>query len=432
MAATKAEQENSKIPGSTSIETAPSLDAPVVAQRVGPMEVLRIPDFRWMVFASVFMVFGFEARAAVQSWLSYNLTGSQAWVGIVNGVPSIAVIALSMVGGLAADRFPKRDILLVVRMAIVAMSFLTGYLIVSDLMTVWILLALALAQGSIVAFGMPANQSFVVELVGRDKLMSATSMMQSSGMIGLIIGPAVTGIMIGAWGAGSVYFLVGGLGVIGVVMLMMVKNRSVHRSDDSKSAWGDIKDGLNFVRSDSVIRVLMLLNLLALFAGFIMPLIPVYAEDVFNVGGEGFGLMMAAFGTGGALGTLVLVFTGDKVYKGLLMISTGTLFGVLMIVFAFSREYYLSLVLLGLMGATGLAYVITISVLVQSHTPDEMRGRVMSLFGISMQLFALGFLFSGLIAEATSNELALVVGGVGVAVPPLMAYMFSAELRGVS
>ena len=432
MAATKAEQENSKIPGSTSIETAPSLDAPVVAQRVGPMEVLRIPDFRWMVFASVFMVFGFEARAAVQSWLSYNLTGSQAWVGIVNGVPSIAVIALSMVGGLAADRFPKRDILLVVRMAIVAMSFLTGYLIVSDLMTVWILLALALAQGSIVAFGMPANQSFVVELVGRDKLMSATSMMQSSGMIGLIIGPAVTGIMIGAWGAGSVYFLVGGLGVIGVVMLMMVKNRSVHRSDDSKSAWGDIKDGLNFVRSDSVIRVLMLLNLLALFAGFIMPLIPVYAEDVFDVGGEGFGLMMAAFGTGGALGTLVLVFTGDKVYKGLLMISTGTLFGVLMIVFAFSREYYLSLVLLGLMGATGLAYVITISVLVQSHTPDEMRGRVMSLFGISMQLFALGFLFSGLIAEATSNELALVVGGVGVAVPPLMAYMFSAELRGVS
>ncbi|HJM53397.1 MAG TPA: MFS transporter [Dehalococcoidia bacterium] len=432
MAATKAEQENSKIPGSTSIETAPSLDAPVVAQRVGPMEVLRIPDFRWMVFASVFMVFGFEARAAVQSWLSYNLTGSQAWVGIVNGVPSIAVIALSMVGGLAADRFPKRDILLVVRMAIVAMSFLTGYLIVSDLMTVWILLALALAQGSIVAFGMPANQSFVVELVGRDKLMSATSMMQSSGMIGLIIGPAVTGIMIGAWGAGSVYFLVGGLGVIGVVMLMMVKNRSVHRSDDSKSAWGDIKDGLNFVRSDSVIRVLMLLNLLALFAGFIMPLIPVYAEDVFNVGGEGFGLMMAAFGTGGALGTLVLVFTGDKVYKGLLMISTGALFGVLMIVFAFSREYYLSLVLLGLMGATGLAYVITISVLVQSHTPDEMRGRVMSLFGISMQLFALGFLFSGLIAEATSNEFALVVGGVGVAVPPLMAYMFSAELRGVS
>ncbi|MDP5877340.1 MAG: MFS transporter [Dehalococcoidia bacterium] len=432
MAATKAEQENSKIPGSTSIETAPSLDAPVVAQRVGPMEVLRIPDFRWMVFASVFMVFGFEARAAVQSWLSYNLTGSQAWVGIVNGVPSIAVIALSMVGGLAADRFPKRDILLVVRMAIVAMSFLTGYLIVSDLMTVWILLALALAQGSIVAFGMPANQSFVVELVGRDKLMSATSMMQSSGMIGLIIGPAVTGIMIGAWGAGSVYFLVGGLGVIGVVMLMMVKNRSVHRSDDSKSAWGDIKDGLNFVRSDSVIRVLMLLNLLALFAGFIMPLIPVYAEDVFDVGGEGFGLMMAAFGTGGALGTLVLVFTGDKVYKGLLMISTGALFGVLMIVFAFSREYYLSLVLLGLMGATGLAYVITISVLVQSHTPDEMRGRVMSLFGISMQLFALGFLFSGLIAEATSNELALVVGGVGVAVPPLMAYMFSAELRGVS
>jgi MFS family permease len=153
---------------------------------------------------------------------------------------------------------------------------------------------------------------------------------------------------------------------------------------------------------------------------------------VFDVGGEGFGLMMAAFGVGGALGTVVLIISGDKLNKGLLMIGAGVLFGVFMVVFAFSRDYYLSLFLLGLMGATGLAYVITISVLVQSHTPDEMRGRVMSLFGVSMQLFSLGFLFSGVIAQATSNELALVIGGVGVAVPPLLAYAISAELRRVS
>lgn len=432
MAATKAEQENFEPLGPPPAEKPQSLDTPVLAPRVGPMEVMRIPDFRWMAFASVFMVFGFEARAAVQSWLSYELTGSQAWVGAVNGVPAIAVIVLSLVGGLAADRFPKRDILLVVRAAIVAMSFLTAYLISADLMTVWILLGLALAQGSVVAFGMPANQSFVVELVGRDKLMSATSMMQSFGTMGLIIGPAIAGVMIGAWGAGSVYFLIGGLGVVGLPMLFMVKSRAVHRSDKSKSAWEDMRDGLNFVKSDPVIRVLMSLNLLALFAGFIMPLIPVYAEDVFDVGGEGFGLMMAAFGIGGALGTIVLFVTGDRFNKGLLLIGTGVLFGVFMVIFAFSRDYYLSLFLLGLMGATGLAYVITISVLVQSHTPNEMRGRVMSLFGISMQLFSLGFLFSGVIAQALSNEIALLIGGIGAAVPPLLAYATSAELRRVS
>ena len=432
MAATKAEQENSEPLGRLPTEEPQSLDTPVLAPRVGPMEVMRIPDFRWMAFASVFMVFGFEARAAVQSWLSYELTGSQAWVGAVNGAPAIAVIALSLVGGLAADRFPKRDILLVVRGAIVAMSFLTAYLIFADLMTVWILLGLALAQGSVVAFGMPANQSFVVELVGRDKLMSATSMMQSSGTMGLIIGPAIAGVMIGAWGADSVYFLVGGLGVVGLPMLFMVKNRTVHRSDKSKSAWEDMKDGLKFVKSDPMIRVLMSLNLLSLFAGFIMPLVPVYAEDVFDVGGEGFGMMMAAFGIGGALGTMVLFVSGDKFDKGLLLIGTGVLFGLCMVIFAFSRDYYLSLFLLGLMGVTGLAYVVTISVLVQSHTPNEMRGRVMSLFGISMQLFSLGFLFGGVIAQVTSNEIALLIGGVGSGVPPLLAYATSAELRRVS
>lgn len=399
------------------------------APNVGPMEVLRIRDFRWMAFASVFMIFGFEARAAVQSWLSYDLTGSQAWVGVVNGVPAFAVIALSLVGGLAADRFPKRDILLVVRTAIVAMSFLTGYLIAADIITVWILLLLALAQGSVVAFGMPANQSFVVELVGRDKLMSASSLMQSTGMIGLIAGPAVAGVMIGVWGADSVYFLVGILGLIGLGMLLLVRNRNVYRSDESKSAWQDIKDGMSFVRTDSMIRVLMSLNLLALFAGFIIPLIPVYAADVFDVGGEGFGVMMASFGIGGAAGTLVLVVGGDKSRKGLLMVVAGVVFGICMILFAFSREYYFSLVLLAVMGAVGLAYVITISVLVQTYTPDEMRGRVMSLFGMTMQLFALGFLLSGVLAEATSNELALVVGGIGVGIPPLVAFATSSGLR---
>ncbi|MDA1258065.1 MAG: MFS transporter [Chloroflexi bacterium] len=425
MAATRTEQDTARI--------APAEDtAAVVDTRHGVMDVLRIPDFRWMAFASIFMIFGFEARAAAQSWLSYELTGSQAWVGAVNGVPAFAVIALSLVGGLAADKFPKRDILLVVRAAIVVLSFITGYLIAADLITVWILLILALAQGSVVAFGMPANQSFVIEVVGRDRLMSATSLMQSTGMIGLIVGPGVAGVMIGFTGVSSVYFLVGVMGIVGLVLLALVKNRTVARGDSSKSAWQDIKDGLTFARTDPVIRVLMSLNLFAIFAGFIIPLIPVYAADVLDVGGRGFGFMMAAFGLGGAAGTLVLVVSGDRTRKGLLMVGSASLFGVAMIVFAFSRDYYLSLFLLGLMGVFGLAYVITISVLVQTHTPDEMRGRVMSLFGITMQLFAVGFLLGGVIAEATSNEIALIVGGSGMAIPPLIAYVISDEIRRVT
>jgi len=247
-----------------------------------------------------------------------------------------------------------------------------------------------------------------------------------------VLGPAIAGVMIGVSGADSVYYLVGVLGIVGLGMLLLVKNRSVHRRDESKSGWQDIKDGLSFVRGHPVIRILMTLNLLALFAGFIIPLIPVYAADVFDVGGSGFGVMMAAFGVGGILATFVLVFGGDRVGKGLLMVVSGGLFGAGMILFAFSRDYYLSLFLLGLMGAFGMAYVITINVLVQTHTPDVMRGRVMSLFGITMQLFALGFLFGGVIAQATSNEVALIVGGVGTAIPPVGAYLFSGELRRVA
>ena len=390
---------------------------------------LRNRDFRFVALAAALLIFGFEMRAIAQSWIALELTDSQAWVGAVNGVPAFSMIVFSLLGGVAADRLPKRDILIVAQAIMAGLAFVVGYLVAAELINVWHLLALALVQGGFVAFALPANQSFIIEIVGRDRLVSATSLMQATEMTGLVIGPGLAGVLIGVAGVAEVYFFVGGIAILSLVLMVLVKNRTVHERDAAKSVWQDISEGLKFTITDRVIRILMSLNVLAIFAGFVMPIIPVYARDVLKVGEAGFGLMMACMGAGGVVATAALAVAGDRLRKGPLLIWGAALFGIGVVLFAFSREFYLSLVLLGLMGVAGVAYVISITVLVQMQVSDEMRGRVMGLFGMSMQLFPLGFLFGGVLAAATSNEVALVVGGLGTAIPPVFAYLASATLR---
>lgn len=137
------------------------------------------------------------------------------------------MIGFSLVGGVAADRLPKRDIIIAIRTIMAGLSFVVGYLVAADLINVWHLLVLGLVQGGFAAFAMPVSQSIVIELVGRDRITSAMSLMQLAEMAGLIIGPGVAGVLIGAAGVAEVYFIVGGLGVVSVVIMVLVKNRTV-------------------------------------------------------------------------------------------------------------------------------------------------------------------------------------------------------------
>ena len=142
-------------------------------QRFAAFGLLRLRDYRWIFISVGLLTFGYQMRSIAQSWLALELTDSQAWVGIVNGVPALAVILLSLVGGIASDRFPKRDILIWVRAGLAMLAFTVGYLVVAGWIQTWHLVVLALAQGSIVAFGMPANTAIVVEIVGRRSLQDA-------------------------------------------------------------------------------------------------------------------------------------------------------------------------------------------------------------------------------------------------------------------
>jgi MFS family permease len=176
----------------------------------------------------------------------------------------------------------------------------------------------------------------------------------------------------------------------------------------------------------------MMLNVLSIFAGFVFPLLPVYARDIFEVGELGYGIMMTVFGLGGLTGTIGLAMAGDVKRKGIMLIAPGVvwLFGTF--VFAFSNSYYLSVAVLGVMGAAGILYVTTINAMVQMAVPDELRGRVSSLLSITMQLFPIGFFASGIIAQTISNEVALMTSGIGVMAPVVMVFAVSPSFRALT
>ena len=401
-------------------------------EAVGVSAVLKIRDFRFALISGAILVFGFEMRAIAQSWLALELTDSQAWVGAVNGLPALVMIALSLLGGVAADRFPKRNILLIVRLLMISLGLVVGYLVAVEAITIWALLGLALVQGGIAAFGMPANQSLVVELVGRDNVLTATSLVQSLAGLSLVLGPALGGFILGIWGVAPVYFAVAGIHAVAAVGILMVRNRKVHRSAESKSAMTEIAEGLRFVRGNSLVRMLMIMNVLGMFAGFMFPLIPVYARDVLEVGEAGYGMLMGAVGLGGGAGTIVLITAGKVEKKGRIVIAAAVIWLFGTFIFAFSRNYYLSLATMVVMGAGGIGYVTTINAMVQMTIPDELRGRVTSLFSITMQLFPLGFFAGGMLAATTSNEIAMMVSGVGVMLPVVIIFGASKGFRAMT
>ncbi|HCV28175.1 MAG TPA: MFS transporter [Dehalococcoidia bacterium] len=374
------------------------------------LTVLGIVDFRYLFVANMMMFMAFQMRNVVQSWLALELTDSQAWVGVINGSPAVAIITLGLIGGVASDRWPKRDILLWVRIGLGLVNFAVGYLVMIDVISIWHLLFLSLAQGGAIAFGMPASQTIVQDIVGRNRLLTAVSLNQSLSTIGGIAGPALGGALLGIMGVAPVYFLISAIYIPAIYATWRIKTRTRVERTSNTSAITDIKEALVYVRSSPPLRILVVLNVLGLVAGFIFPIIPVYARDVLDVGESGFGILMAAFGVGALVGGLGLAFIGNVKHKGWLLMLAVVIGDPAVILFGFSRDFYFSTVLLFLFGVGAAFYITTVSTLFQTYAPERLRGKIMAVYALTLQLFPLGWMLGGFIADTLGAEMALVLG----------------------
>ncbi|MBI4299927.1 MAG: MFS transporter [Chloroflexi bacterium] len=378
-------------------------------------ESLRDRNYRLYWGAMFISFFGLQMQSIAQSWLVYDITGSKLALGWVNFGSGLPIFIFSILGGVAADRMSKRALLIGSQGCIGAVTIVLGFLIVADVVQLWHIIASAFLIGIVSAFNMPARQSIVPELVGPGRLMNALALNSSSMNLSRVAAPAVGGMLIGAIGVGNVYFIKAaayGLFMTAMAMLTLKSDRIRPRS----SAYRDMISGLEYVRKEPIILTLTVMGLMSvMFGGAYQMMMPAFAKDVLHRGASGLGLLLSATGAGALLGALTVASLGNFRRKGFLQFCLGIIFGIALLLFVLVSSlghFYLSMVVLAVIGFTSTGFWAVNNALLQTVASDEMRGRVMGVYMTTFGLQSLGVLLAGAIADRMGAPIAIAIFAV--------------------
>jgi len=334
-----------------------------------------------------------------QGWLVYQLTGSAFALGWVGSGWSISTLLLSLYGGAVADRVEKRDLLIWARLAMALNTLAIALLISTGAIQIWHLVVNSLLSGVCFSFMMPAGQAIVSELVDREALLNAVSLNSvGMGLMG-IFSASLAGYLVEVVGVAGAYYAMVGFYVIALFSLTKLP-RTGRGERSPVSVWADLREGVRYIRSHSVIHALLGLVLArVLFAMPYRTFMPKFAQEVMGMDASGLGVLMAAPGVGALISSLATASLGDFRGKGKLLLASGVIMGGSLFLFANTTSLALVLLFLGLVGAAGNACMVANNTLIQANSHDRLRGRVMSVYMMMWGLMPLGTLPAGAIAD---------------------------------
>jgi MFS family permease len=352
-----------------------------------------------------------------------ELTDSPLKLGVVTAAASVPTLLFTLYAGAVADRSDKRRIILWANVVSLTAALALGVLTQTALVTYPMVLALAFMLGTAAAFEIPTRQSFFVELVGKDDLPNAIALnsMQFNGT--RIVGPAVAGWMIGAVGTAACFFANSVSYVFVIAGLVRMRRPPFRAPERREGTLENIREGLAYIRSVRAVRALVwLIAAISVLAFPYGMLLPVFARDVLQVGAKGLGTLLAATGMGAVLGGVALTAAGRRFGRGRVVLGGSLACCASIFAFAASRSYPLSLVLLGAVGFTMVLGTASVNSLLQSVVPDELRGRVMSVYHFMFIGSApLGALQAGAVSRWLGAPVALQAGAVVLAATLLFA-----------
>ena len=392
--------------------------------------VLRHRNYRLYYQGMISSILGFQMMIFTQGWLVYELTGSALYLGLVGGIQAVPSILLTLFGGAIADRNqPLRLVAFTQGLAAILM-FILATLVVLGVVQVWHIFVTSLLIGAVHAFDSPARRSIWPHLIDRREMLSAAAMNSSLWSTTSIIGPAVGGIILtvaggSIAGAGvSFYITFLGFAIMSGVM-RYIRIPPIKRATEG-NILRNILQGLVFIKSHHVIGFLIAISYFNGYFGlsFII-LMPVFAKDVLGVGPSGLGLLVSVSGVGALVGTLGVASVGQSVPKWTLVVGGSILFGLFVVLFAISSWMPLSLLFVGLSGALMSVYNVAIMTSMHMLVPDEYRGRVTGLRGLSWSLMPLGSLQAGAVASLVNPQFAVAIGGAAVMAFGLFALLNS-------
>jgi MFS family permease len=345
----------------------------------------------------------------------------------------VSGIGLNLFGGVLADTFDQRRLIMATQSLTAGLIFVLATLTLLDVVQVWHVVVIAFGVGAVQAFDGPARQVLYPHLIDRQVMVSAVALNSAIWQGTRIIAPAVAGAII-AWAGTAVAFYLAGLGFVTMaIMTSGLRIPPIMRKGRDSTAH-DILQGLRFIGQHSVFSFLLAMTFFHSFFGLAyITLMPVIAVDILHVGARGQGLLMSAGGAAALLTTLWLSTRRDVGSKGWLIIGSGVMSGMavaaLGLTAAFVGSFALALALMFVIGLCNTTYTTSIQSSLQMLVPDGMRGRVMGFYGMTYDIVPLGGMVAGALAALISTPLAIAVGGLAVAAFVIGPAMMNDEVR---
>ncbi len=384
-----------------------------------------------LFFAGQFVsLTGTWMQSVAQSWLVYRLTGSVVLLGLIGFSSQIPVFLLAAFGGVAADRYDRRKILVFTQTAAMITAFVLAILTLTGNIEVWHLFVIAVCFGIANAFDIPTRQAFVPDMVPREDLLNAIALNSSMFNGARIIGPAIAGLLIALVGEGWCFFgnAVSYVAVITGILLMKITPVIRERKG---STFANIAEGFSFVAKSAPIRgLLLLLGLVSLMGMPYAVLMPIFADKILGGSSDTLGYLMGASGLGALVAALILASRKEVFGLGRwVAIASGSL-GVSLILFSFSNVMWLSLLLLIPVGFSMMTQMSSSNTLIQAMAPDEIRGRVMSVYSMMfMGMAPLGALLAGFLAGIFGAQYTVAIGGAVCILGSIVFSLYLPNLR---
>jgi len=398
------------------------------------LTALSYRNFRLFWTGQLISLTGTWMHSAAQGWLVFKLTNSPFYLGLVGSAMSLPVLLFTMAGGVAADRFFKRNIILAAQIALMFLTLALAIMVSTGVITVWHVLIISFLIGTTNSFEIPARQAFFVEMVGKEHLMNAIALNSAAFHGARMIGPTIAGFIMGSLGLAACFYLnsVSFFATIIGLLRMRFKPEEIKTSPGT-GIRSEFKEGLKYIFSDSRVYSLILSSGVISFFGFpYVTFLPVYARDILKTGATGLGILMGFAGAGAFAGAVSLAVRTKFTNMGIFLTVSGFAFSIALLVFSISTTAWLSYCMLFIVGFGAISQVATANSLLQLAVPDQLRGRVMSSFtAVFLGMTTIGNLAMGSLAYYIGTQYALMTSAGLCLFVSMLLILIKPEILGI-
>ncbi|WP_020589628.1 MFS transporter [Desulfobacter curvatus] len=406
----------------------PSSETKQTSGFIQTFKSLSDPNFRTLWLGMFFTVASMQINVVTRSWIAYDLSGSALMLGVVAIARGLPQIILSPIGGVIADRFDKRKVLMIAQSILLVLALFNAILVHTNLIQIWHLVVIGIFQGAVFPFTMPTRQALIPLLVGKDNLPNALAMDSAGRNLNRVLAPSMAGVLI-TWCPTIAFYTVAAFYLISI--LTMTKLPSVKATVDStQNPMQQMLYGFSYIIENRRLLIFIGMGFLAVTLG--MPyqqMLAFFQDDVLHAGPEVLGFMYTAVGVGALFGSLFVVYrSGDPRRQGYQLIA-GVCFGALLIPFALSGNLVFSLTCLVLIGFSNEVFMTVNHMMVILNTDEHLYGRVMGTYGMTLSLMPIATLPMGYFVDKIGGS---TIAGAGFLLAVTVLILSSIRIQGAN